>query len=253
MSGGNSWKVSDFGVASKWFFNWVTDSSVISMQPEGSSSACPNCSRSGKYTLKAFDDVSKSPQSGKMAIHVPITTFGEKSFSYWFSYRSGIRPAAEGLSIHLGIFILGGPLGASYDSISYDAKGNTPSRWDSFVRKDTCYHVSPSSFMKDLDFLAAEAIQPVVCVESVDIRNSITVSISFLDPQNPPSPALQLNNIHHECSNAVQKVSISNMHTNKYNLIHVTGAGENGVVDVDLCPSNTNTMSSITSAFFYDE
>ena len=70
MSGGNSWKVSDFGVASKWFFNWVTDSSVISMQPEGPSISCPTCSSSGKFTLKAFDDVSESPQSGKMAIHL---------------------------------------------------------------------------------------------------------------------------------------------------------------------------------------
>ena len=253
MSGGNTWKVSDFGVASKWFFNWVTDSSVISMQPQGQSTSCPTCSSSGKFTITAFDDVTTSPQSGKMAIHVPITTAGKKTYSYWFSYRSGIRPAAEGLSIHLGIFMLGGPVGASYDSVSYDAGGNTPSRWDSFVLPNTCYHVSPSSFMKVTDIIAVEATQPVICVESIDIGKSVTVSVSFLDPQNPPSPSRQLNNIHHQCSSSDQNALISDINPSKYNLIHVTSTGEDGVVDLDLCPSNRNSMSTITSAFFYDE
>ena len=114
------------------------------------------------------------------------------------------------------------------------------------MRENTCYHVSPSSYMKDTDIIAAEAIQPVICVESIDVSKSVTVSMSFLDPKNPPSPTRQMNNINHEWSSSGQKKNLSNIQTNKYNLIHVTSTGEDGIIDIDLCPSNRNFMNSIT-------
>lgn len=62
MSGGNSYFRSDFGIASKWFFNWVGSENIVSMQPEGSTNACPNCKDSGTFTVKAFDQWDSQPQ-----------------------------------------------------------------------------------------------------------------------------------------------------------------------------------------------
>ncbi len=75
MSGGNGEPRSDFGVATKWYYNWVPESSIISMQPEGSTGACPSCVASGTFTIKAFDPDNwwTSPTSrDKLGIHIPI-------------------------------------------------------------------------------------------------------------------------------------------------------------------------------------
>ncbi len=75
MSGANSEPRSDFGVATKWYYNWVPDESIIAMQPEGGTSTCPSCLKSGTFTIKAFDpdDWWNSPTSrDKLGIHIPI-------------------------------------------------------------------------------------------------------------------------------------------------------------------------------------
>ena len=74
MSGGNKYDRSDFGVASKYYFNWIPSSSVISMQPEGRTSACSSCVSSGTFTLNAFDDWSKGPAklNDFRGIHIPV-------------------------------------------------------------------------------------------------------------------------------------------------------------------------------------
>lgn len=74
MSGGNNYDRSDFGVASKYYFNWMPSSSIISMQPEGSTSSCPSCISSGSFTLNAFDDWSKEPANSNdfRGIHIPV-------------------------------------------------------------------------------------------------------------------------------------------------------------------------------------
>ena len=128
MSGGNGYTISDFAVASKWFFNWIPDESIIRMQPEGPTDECPSCLDSGQFTLKSFDDRDVAPsEANKMGIHIPISTNGNTLYSYWLTYRgSGVDGnASEGLSIHLSWFNVGGIFGASYDSMNYDAFGDT--------------------------------------------------------------------------------------------------------------------------------
>ena len=125
---GSAYANSDFAAASKWFFNWIPDESIILIQPEGSTTECPSCSNSGTFILKAFDDRNTAPsQSNKMAIHIPIARNQDTLYSYWLTYRgSGVGgTAAGGLSIHLSWFTLYGIFGASYDSMNYDAFGDT--------------------------------------------------------------------------------------------------------------------------------
>jgi hypothetical protein len=73
MSGGNSYERSDFGVASKWFFNWVSSNSIVSMQPEGQTAECLSCVSSGTFTLKPFDDWENPPGDNDIVgIRMPI-------------------------------------------------------------------------------------------------------------------------------------------------------------------------------------
>ena len=105
MSGGNSFDVSDLHVASKWFFNWVDDSSIIHMQPEGPTPECPTCLKSGTFTMKPFDMRSSPESDDILGIHIPITTKYDSTYdsnyvySYWLSYRSGVDGIADGISI----------------------------------------------------------------------------------------------------------------------------------------------------------
>jgi len=81
MSGGNRYERSDFGLASKWFYNWVSDSNIVSMQPEGKTDACPSCVKSGTFTMKAFDDWWNTPgDNDVMGIHIPIMTQHDSSW-----------------------------------------------------------------------------------------------------------------------------------------------------------------------------
>ncbi len=75
MSGGNSYSRSDLAVSAKWYYNWIPEDSLILMQPEGSTEACPSCVASGTFTLKALDpdDWWNPPKSqDKLGIHIPI-------------------------------------------------------------------------------------------------------------------------------------------------------------------------------------
>ncbi len=73
MSGGNTYERSDFGVASKWFFNWVSDDKIVTMQPEGQTAECPTCLSTGTFKLKPFDDWWRPLQDGDiLGIRIPI-------------------------------------------------------------------------------------------------------------------------------------------------------------------------------------
>jgi hypothetical protein len=129
MSGGNGYKISDIAAASKWFFNWIPDKSVVHMQPEGATSHCPHCiSQVEDLVLYSFDDRNITPSASiKTAVHIPVTNVHSTMYSYWLSYRgaSDNKNAARGLSVHFSWFNLGGIFGASYDSTNYDAYGQT--------------------------------------------------------------------------------------------------------------------------------
>jgi hypothetical protein len=82
MSGGTQYEVSDFGVASKWYFNWVSSNSIVSMQPEGGTADCPSCLKSGTFTLKPFDDWSNPPGNDDIVgIRMPIA----KVYDEWWN------------------------------------------------------------------------------------------------------------------------------------------------------------------------
>lgn len=81
MSGGNVYERSDFGIASKWFYNWVPEQSVISMQPEGRTSECPSCVKSGTFTLKPFDNWLDAPNNDDiLGVHIPVFSIYD---DYW--------------------------------------------------------------------------------------------------------------------------------------------------------------------------
>jgi hypothetical protein len=253
MSGGNGVPNSQaphFAAASKWFFNWIPDSSIVHMQPEGSTAECPQCLSSGTFTLRPFNDKNLVPSaSTKMGIHIPITNIGNTVYSYWFSYRgTGYNgAAANGLSVHLSWFNTGGIFGASYDSHNYDAFGDTfGTTSDSFVVDKTCYHVFPSAYMKDRDLAAVMQVQPVVCVDSIDVGNSITVTVQFIQQSTPPSPQVPFTESTLSCSSSGADQSFE-INPNQHNLIHVTNTGSDGIVDVTLCASG-----GVISGYLYD-
>ena len=239
MSGGNNYAVSDFHVASKWFFNWVENASIVNMQPEGPTAECPECVSSGSFTLKAFD-MRMSPETGDiLGVHIPITTKFDTNYnsdyvySYWLSYRSGVDGHAEGLSIHLTIFELySSSFGAYYDSLNYYAHGSTDSKYYSVVENGNCYHVYPASFIKDQDLLAAEAVQPIVCVNKSNIGLDMEISVSFLDVFDPNQHRRDV--VQHNIQCGVNDVMMS-LDSTQNNLISVTGTGGDGQVTVMLC------------------
>jgi hypothetical protein len=260
MSGGNEYAKSDLPAASKWYYNWITNDSVTMMQPEGKSASCPNCLSSiNQAVLKPFDDVTVRPSSSnKMAIHIPILgTPNGKTYSYWLSYRGtgNDRLAAGGLSVHVSWFSLGGIYGASYDSLNSDAFGGSDeSVLDSFVVPGTCYPIAPPALLMDLDYGAAEQVQPVACVDSVDKGKSITVSVSFLNPFNLPPVTVTLGSERElECSKSGTSSGslLLDVSSSKAHLLHFAGTGINGTVDVDLS-LQSSIPSATAPAFFYD-
>jgi hypothetical protein len=260
MSGGNGYSKSDLPAASKWFFNWITNDAVIMMQPEGESDQCPSCrSAINKVVLKPFDDVNVRPSSSNiMAIHIPIlATPNGKAYSYWLSYRGTGNDmlASGGLSVHVSWFSLGGIFGASYDSLNYDAFGGTDeSVLDSFVVPGTCYPIAPPGLLKDLDYGAAEQVQPVACVDAVDKGKSITVSVYFLDPLQPPPITVSLGSeLELECSKSGTNSSslVLDVSNSKAHLLHYVGTGINGTIDVVLSLKSP-ILSATATAYFYD-
>ena len=256
MSGGNPYEISDFSVSSKWFFNWVEDSSIIKMQPEGSTTECLTCVSSGTFNIKAFDMRDRSPTSSDiLGIHIPIfADFDDRYktnvvFSYWISYRSGVDgDASNGISIHLAWFELYGLSGSYHDSIRYDSMGHTETKFDSFVKENSCYQVSPLGFIRDRDYVSAEAVQPVICVGDINPGDAATVSISFIDAEKlPPSKVDLVEHPTVDC--ALQTGSIQKyVDSSRYNLFHFENPDNNGLLHVSLDTSD----SSESTAYIYD-
>ena len=98
--------------------------------------------------------------------------------------------------MHFSYFNLGGPVGASSHSNSYDAFGDTANTDDYFVEADTFSYIFPAGFMKDRDIESVMEVQPAVCVDSIYVGNSITVDVSFLDSENPPTPQISVKETH---------------------------------------------------------
>ena len=223
------------------------------MQPEGSTTECPSCSSSGTFTLRPFDNKELPPTpERKMAIHIPIVVDGNTLYSYWLSYRSGnYGVALKGLSAHLSWFKLGGYFGASYDSLSFDAFGDTSSRMDSFIVENTCYHLNPPAYLKDkIPLASVEEIQPVVCVDSINYGFSITVTVSFLQKQNPPPPKISIKEeIELGCEQGISTTGRINLDANNYNLFKVKNTGKDGNVELGIC----TVLGGTASAYFYDE
>jgi len=255
MSGGNFYDISHFHVASKWFFNWIPDSSIVMMQPEGSTEWCPKCKSSGTFNIKTFDKYESPPQNGDIfGIHIPI--HGERGntiWSYWLQYRSGVHGrAAIGLSVHFSRFILGSTFGGMYDQLNYDVHGDTETTFDSFVLPGTCYIIEPALMLIKRGLSAeqsGEQVIPRVCVESLNKGNDITVSVSFLD-----SSYLKPGNAHHsvQCNTSGKKVKET--FTKSPLLYHLKGTGVDGTVSVSLCPKNnvSPNFGYNANAYFYD-
>ena len=248
MSGGNGYEISDFNVAAKWFYNWVPDSAVVSMQPEGATKSCPLCKSSGTYNLKAFDSRSSPPVGNDiMGIHIPITTNGNVVYSYWVSYRGENQRAAGGLSVHLVWYMLGGDFGMTYDSLNYDVYGGSDGMDDSFVTVGTCYHISPAAYMLDRTLQGVNEVQPVICADSIDFGKSMVATISFLKTSNLPS-GLSANVVSKDmsCSES-SELSTLTLDGGKFNLLHYTSTGDDGVVSLTMCPT-----SGFAEAYFLD-
>jgi len=245
MSGGNAFDISDFAVASKWYFGWIPDSSIIIMQPDGSSANCPSCVNEGTFILHPLD--SDDP-SKLMGVHIPITSQGSTLYSYWLSYRSG-NPAKIGLSVHISWFgnIGNGQFGAYYDSLNYDAHGDTETREDSFVIPGTCYRISPSMKMLEIDPLSSISISPLVCVDELSEGDFITIRVSFPDLSSlTDATAIRendYNDINIECGTSIDV----NVDSGKSTLLHVKNTGVNGIVNLDICP-----QSKTAKAYIYD-
>jgi hypothetical protein len=252
MSGGNSLGIVDFHVASKWFFNWVEDSSIIHMQPEGATTECPTCLSSGSFTIKPFD-MRRNPSSNDiLGVHIPITTQhvdrsnSDYVYSYWLSYRSGVEGIAAGLSIHLVWFESYPSLfGAYYDSLFYWAEGAEDSKLKAVVKNGNCYHVSPASYINDVDLLAAEAVQPTVCVDRFNPGSNIKISVSFHDPNDIIKPAIDSVTQNIQCGSDIIATKLD---SSKHNILRFTGTGQNGEVTIKLC-----NPTAFSKAFFYDE
>ncbi len=135
----------------------------------------------------------------------------------------------------------------SSKSMNFDAFGGTTGRCDTIVLSNSCYHVSPPPYMLDIDFIAANAVQPVVCVGSVNPGSDVTVTISFIDPEDPP--AALPNVVEHEvqCSTSSNSVSYT-IDSKTPNSFHFKGLGENGSVTV----SNMKSDQLWVWAYFYD-
>lgn len=219
------------------------------MQAEGKTTECPACLTSGTFDIKPFDKRDTPSENEILGIHIPIASmYNSRSnstyvFSYWLSYRSGVENKANGLSIHLTTFKLyGSKMGAYYDSLYYYALGFNEDRETSVVKNGNCYHIAPSSYLKDRVLAAAEVVQPVVCVKNFNAGVDIRVSVSF-DPFVEEEKTVNVVEHYIQCGSSMSKSLDSGVH----NLIKVSRTGKNGKTTFKMC------NPSVTSkAFFFD-
>ena len=248
MSGANDLNVSDYAPGGKWFWNWIPDSSIVILQPEGPTERCPDCEIGGTYTIHPFDKPEVTPEGRIMAIQIPIMAVATGDFySIWLSYRSGVDGLASGgLGVHAARITLGGLFGGRYRAYSYDAHGSTESVFDSFVLPDTCYVIEPPLLIPEIDFPAKQVV-PQVCVDSLNVGTDITVTVSFLDPNllyqassRPQQPDQEF-----DCSFDGETSITQSISGESSKLIHVSNTGSDGIIFSDLC-------STDVEAYIYD-
>ena len=143
-------------------------------------------------------------------------------------------------------------MGAIFDSMSFDAFGNTITSRDSFILPETCYILSPTSFLKDKYDTSniGQVQQPVICVDSIIDGESAAISVSFLDDSNV-STSSQTDTINEQfkCSELIDGQTLV-LDSNKATLIHVSGIGEDGSLDFSVCPNGDNYEN--LDAYFHD-
>ena len=124
-------------------------------------------------------------------------------------------------------------------------------QFDSFVVEGTCYPILPSGYMKDRHLVNSYVVIPVVCVNSIDIGSSITVSVSFKSDTDtllePPLNTLDL-----ECSTSGTTLTQALTAKTEY-LVHVPNTGSDGIVTLNMCTQTMTSTSDSSSAYFYDE
>ena len=151
------------------------------MTPEGSSPECPSCLRSGTFTLHAFD-TEENPGDKQLGIQIPLFKHNDELHSIWITYRGGIKDAAKGVGVHHAWQSgLNGYYGSAYDSVNYDAYGDTLTRADSFITPGTTFVVPPTYAAMTKDIASAVQVTPVVEVESVTKGVSARVKVAFLE------------------------------------------------------------------------
>lgn len=138
-------------------------------------------------------------------------------------------------------------MGVYYDSINYDAFGNSDDRSDSAVLVDTCYHIAPAPYLLDRDLISAHAVQPVVCVDSINEGSDITISVNFIEPNDQPVPKLDVVERTVTCSTSSATGETFVMDAKAHNLFHVDGMGKDGAVTVSL-----KSDAGWSMAYFYD-
>lgn len=155
----------------------------------------------------------------------------------------------NGLSVHVAWFELESnmQMGAYYDSMNYDVFGNTDDRSDSVVLVDTCYHIAPAPYLLDRDLISANAVQPVVCVDSINVGSDITISVNFIEPNDQTSPSIDVVERTVSCSTTSATSEAFVMDAKAMNLFHVDGMGIDGAVTVSLKSDARWSM-----AYFYD-
>jgi len=105
--------------------------------------------------------------------------------------------------------------------------------------------------MKDRNIVNSYAVKPVVCVDSIDIDSSITVSVSF-ESNTPPILRSTLNTVDLGCSTDGTSLTES-FSTNTDNLIHVVNTGSDGYITLNMCTDTIVSTSDSSKAYFYDE
>lgn len=254
MSGGNGYPVSHFAAASKWFWNWIEDLSIIRMQPEGPTAECPDCERSGTYQLALFDDKNLPPnQDRKMAIHIPLAAQGNRLYSFWLSYRSSLPGVPNGLSMHFTEFSLGGMYGATYDSHRYFAFGDSGTdKNPAFVLPNTCFYLYPSMYLKDRDYLASEDVHPIACVDDIIEDVSINVTVNFIEPETPPPQSALVNPISIVVNCSDLDAADYVLDANEFYSFEIQGTGANGDVTVSTCVENSSSDVK-SSVYLHDQ
>ncbi len=121
--------------------------------------------------------------------------------------------------------------------MNFDAFGSSDDKSDSVVTANSCYVITPPPYMIDVDFIAANAVRPIICVGSVDIGSEISVTVSFLDPENPPKPTSGVAEHTIECATSSTSESYV-VDSREVNSFHAKGLGDGGYLTVSSVSSD---------------